>query len=275
MVSESASKQSLQNAKAIFGAKHVTILKSLEQASKEKILATPGLDNLLESLKLKQTEFEMISNKAAFKKAVIAAKAFATAKTFEAKIKALKSIKYTETKPAGYVEPAYKHTPSKQMDSGSPVAPTSSKTTVDQALAKQLTKLVDADAWTIFSALGKHVKKIGPIPTQKQITQISRTVFDVFDKRKIEKLYEDYRKLSSAMQVRLFAAIKEYENAGNIWENGGDDGINDLVGTIISEGKAAYDEVLSDLKNKGKSMQRITKLNKKPYWESFSYLLIE
>lgn len=94
LISTSATARQQSNAKAVFGSKSVSILKALEEASKEKTLNTAGLDALLADLKLSGAEFEKVSAKASFVKAVAAAKSFATAKTFSAKIAALKSIKY-------------------------------------------------------------------------------------------------------------------------------------------------------------------------------------
>lgn len=95
LVSTSATARQQSNAKAVFGSKAVSILKALEEASKEKTLATPGLDAFLADLKLTGEAFETVSSKASFTKAVAAAKAFVSAKTFTAKIAALKSLKYS------------------------------------------------------------------------------------------------------------------------------------------------------------------------------------
>lgn len=95
LVSTSATARQQTNAKTVFGSKAVSILKALEEASKEKTLATPGLDAFLADLKLTGAAFETVSSKAAFTKAVAAAKAFVSAKTFTAKIAALKSLKYS------------------------------------------------------------------------------------------------------------------------------------------------------------------------------------
>lgn len=95
LVSTSATARQQTNAKTVFGSKSVSILKALEEASKEKTLVTPGLDAFLADLKLSGEAFETVSSKASFTKAVAAAKAFVSAKTFTAKIAALKSLKYS------------------------------------------------------------------------------------------------------------------------------------------------------------------------------------
>lgn len=123
LISESATKRQLENAKTVFGSKHVSIMSALEEASKENILDTPGLDAFLASFKLSLEDFEKVSSKVTFKKAVVAAKAFATAKTFSAKLKALKSIKYSSPKAPGEVVPAYKQKPNKGPELGHAVPP--------------------------------------------------------------------------------------------------------------------------------------------------------
>lgn len=106
LISTSATARQQANAKAVFGSKSVSILKALEEVSKEKTLATPGLDAFLADLKLSGEAFEKVSSKAAFTKAVAAAKAFVVAKTFTAKIAALKSLKYSAPKGADIVPSA-------------------------------------------------------------------------------------------------------------------------------------------------------------------------
>lgn len=105
LISTSATARQQSNAKAVFGSKSVSILKALEEVSKEKTLSTPGLDAFLADLKLSGEAFEKVSSKAAFTKAVVAAKAFVAAKTFTAKIAALKSLKYSASKSASDVLP--------------------------------------------------------------------------------------------------------------------------------------------------------------------------
>lgn len=126
MISESANKRQLENAKAVFGSKHVSIFGALEEASKEKILSTEGLDAFLAAFNLTTAEFEKASAKAQFTKAVADSKLFVAAKTFSGKLKALKAIKFTAPKAPGEVVPAYKQKPSKGPELGSPQPPAKS-----------------------------------------------------------------------------------------------------------------------------------------------------
>lgn len=113
LISTSATARQQSNAKAVFGSKSVSILKALEEASKEKILSTPGLDNLLNALKLPTSEFEKVAAKASFIKAVEAAKVFATSKNYGSKIAALKAIKYSSPTAASETNAKTPKAPSK------------------------------------------------------------------------------------------------------------------------------------------------------------------
>lgn len=163
LISTSATARQQANAKAVFGSKSVSILKALEEVSKEKTLATPGLDAFLADLKLSGEAFEKVSSKAAFTKAVAAAKAFVVAKTFTAKIAALKSLKYSAPKAPGQVTPAYKHKPSKNPDMGTPIPPapkaSASKSNNIDHLYNQLQDLASDDYTTNLSVLTSAIGK--------------------------------------------------------------------------------------------------------------------
>ncbi len=160
LVSTSATARQQSNAKSVFGSKSVSILKALEEASKEKTLSTPGLDAFLADLKLSGEAFEEVSSKAAFTKAVAAAKAFVSAKTFTAKIAALKSLKYSPRKSTDEVTPAYKHKASKKPETGLPVPPASETSALKSNnidhLYNQLQDLTSVDYTTDLAVL-KHV----------------------------------------------------------------------------------------------------------------------
>lgn len=91
LVSESASKKTVANAKILFGSKGASILKSLEELSKAKPLSTPGLDMLIILLSKREPHtFEKLSSTASGKNLVKAAKALASAKTPASMLKAIK-----------------------------------------------------------------------------------------------------------------------------------------------------------------------------------------
>lgn len=94
-LSTSASKKQIKGAKILFGSKGESIIKSLEEASKSKFLATGQVDALLDWLKgADEAAVQKYADSAAGKKLVAPAKAYANNKSFDGKMKALAAIKF-------------------------------------------------------------------------------------------------------------------------------------------------------------------------------------
>lgn len=92
--SESANKTQQNNAKILFGKTGLTVLKKLEEYSKEKQLDTSGIDALLEVLKTKDTPvLEKFASSKTGKTLVTNCKQLAKAKSFAAIMKNIKAIK--------------------------------------------------------------------------------------------------------------------------------------------------------------------------------------
>lgn len=92
--SESANKTQQNNAKILFGSKGVAILAKLETFSKEKTLATTGVDAVLNVLKTKDTALlEKFANSKTGKTLAKNCRQLAAAKTFDAIMKNIKQIK--------------------------------------------------------------------------------------------------------------------------------------------------------------------------------------
>lgn len=97
LISTSASKKVQANAKLMLGKKALSILTKLESLNKEKLLDTSNLNTLLDFFKFATEEdVEKVASSAPGKKMVTTLKALGSAKTIEATLKALKSIRVSK-----------------------------------------------------------------------------------------------------------------------------------------------------------------------------------